>query len=79
MGVQRGLAEDFEAHLGEFVEPALGEGGSALECQVERVQQGVVDVKDGALPDFLDRVVDSFDELWLLVGCHVLVLDFPKQ
>ena len=79
MGVQGGLAEDFEPHLRELVEPAFGQGGSPLQRQVERVKQRVVNVKDGALADFLDRVVDSLDELRLRVRCLVLVLNFPQQ
>ena len=79
MRVKGGFAENLEAHLREFVEPALRQGGAPLQGEVERVEQRVVDVKDGALADFVDGVVDALDDLRLLVRRNVLVLDLAEQ
>lgn len=79
MGVEGGFPQEFETHFGEFVEPPLCQRCSALQRQVERVEERVVDVKDGSLADFVNCVVYAFDDLGLLVTCEVLVLDLSQE
>ena len=79
MSVERGLSENLEAHLRKFIEPAPGQGRTPLQRQVKRVQEGVVDVEDGPLTDFVDCIIDLLNDLRLLVCCNKLVLEFAKE
>lgn len=77
--VERGLSENFQAHLREFVQPALGQWWPSLKRQIKAIKQRVIDVKDRPLADFIDGIVDLLDYLRFLVGRDILVLNFAQK
>ena len=63
----------------EFVQPALGHGGTPLQGEVKAVEKRIVDVKNCSLTNLVNGVIDLLDYVRLLVCSDILVLYLAQK